>query len=65
VTKAGGAASYLLQTLAPGAQELTNDYNLTVLYHHIPGVENIKADQLSRRKLPKKWSKTIERCWGR
>ncbi|CEI96712.1 hypothetical protein RMCBS344292_10869 [Rhizopus microsporus] len=44
VMKTGGTASYLLQILALQIQELTNDYNLNVLYHRIPGVESFKAD---------------------
>ncbi|KAG1035982.1 hypothetical protein G6F43_013135 [Rhizopus delemar] len=47
--KDGGTASALLQDLAVKIQDLCNFYHLDVQYQHIPGVENVKADQLSRQ----------------
>ncbi|KAG1449071.1 hypothetical protein G6F56_008758 [Rhizopus delemar] len=47
--KEGGTASPLLQDLAVKIQDLCNFYQLDVQYQHIPGVENVKADQLSRQ----------------
>lgn len=72
VRKAGGTSSPLLQDLALQIQEITNQFNLTVLYEHIPGVKNIDADRLSRIKtplyewkLPHRWFKKIQKTWGR
>ncbi|KAG1439185.1 hypothetical protein G6F46_014600 [Rhizopus delemar] len=47
--KDGGTASALLQDLAVKIQDLCNFYHLDVQYQHIPEVENVKADQLSRQ----------------
>ncbi|KAG1205643.1 hypothetical protein G6F35_011504 [Rhizopus arrhizus] len=47
--KDGGTASALLQDLAVKIQDLCNSYQLDVQYQHIPGVKNVKADQLSRQ----------------
>ena len=72
-TKAGGTASPLLQELAINIQEVINSYNLTVTYSHVPGVLNVKADVLSRKKstnllyeatMPKKWFQTINQRMG-
>ncbi|KAG2236264.1 hypothetical protein INT48_008624 [Thamnidium elegans] len=52
VTKAGGTASFALQDLAVKIQDICNLHHLTVQYQHIPGVQNVKADQLSRSKKP-------------
>ncbi|KAG1495033.1 hypothetical protein G6F46_009364 [Rhizopus delemar] len=48
VVKSGGTSSTTLQQLAVEMQDLCNYYNLKVEYQHIPGVENIQADKLSR-----------------
>jgi hypothetical protein len=72
VTKAGGTASFDLQDLAVKIQGLCNQHQLQVHYQHIPGVENIKADQLSRvRKpiyemtVPPKMFQRLYQTWGR
>ncbi|KAG1277774.1 hypothetical protein G6F66_012209 [Rhizopus arrhizus] len=51
VTKTGGTSSPLLQDLAVKIQDICNQYKLKVEYHHIPGVNNIQADQLSRQRM--------------
>ncbi|KAG1135531.1 hypothetical protein G6F38_012729 [Rhizopus arrhizus] len=51
VTKSGGTSSPILQNLAVKIQDICNQYNLKVEYHHIPGVNNIQADQLSRQRM--------------
>lgn len=48
--RSGGTASHVLQDLAISIQDICNEYNLEVEYQHIPGKENIQADQLSRYK---------------
>lgn len=47
--KEGGTASALLQDLAVKIQDLCNFYQLDVQYQHIPGVENVKANQLGQQ----------------
>ncbi|KAG1335721.1 hypothetical protein G6F62_006542 [Rhizopus arrhizus] len=46
-----GTSSPLLQDLAVKIQDICNQYKLKVEYHHIPGVNNIQADQLSRQRM--------------
>lgn len=71
-TKSGGTSSALLQELAIEIQNICNQYNLQVVYQHIPGVLNTAADALSRKKIPfhestipKKMFQVIETLWGK
>lgn len=52
VTKSGGTASLFLQDLAIQIQETINKYNMMVHFQHIPGIQNIQSDKLSRQKTP-------------
>lgn len=69
--KSGGTTTIILQDLAIQIQELCNQYNIHVMYQHIPGILNTQADQLSRRKnplyestFPKKMFNQIQQQWG-
>ncbi|KAG1037455.1 hypothetical protein G6F43_012861 [Rhizopus delemar] len=73
VTKSGGTSSTTLQQLAVEIQDLCNYYNLKVEYQHIPGIENIQADKLSRTaiksplyeaQIPKKIFNMLNHQWG-
>jgi hypothetical protein len=71
INKAGGTASESLQNLAIEIQKLCNQYQVQLIYHHIPGIENKDADKLSRRKislyewtLPRRWFQQLQRQWG-
>lgn len=46
--KIGDTSSPILQKLAVAIQELCNQYHISVEYQHIPGIQNIQADRLSR-----------------
>lgn len=50
-TKPGRPSSPILQDLALKIQDICKQYNLKVEYHHIPGIHNIKANQLSWQRL--------------
>lgn len=69
VTKQGGTSSPHLQQLALQIKDQIIASNMTVLFHHIPGILNVDADRLSRHKpthewtLPKIWLKRIARHW--
>lgn len=52
VTKSGGTSSILLQDLAVRIQNICNKFRLLIQYQHIPGVQNIQADYLSRQQIP-------------
>jgi ribonuclease HI len=45
----GGTASLQLQELAVMIQDICNEYNLKVVYQHIPGIKNTNADRLSKQ----------------
>ena len=45
-TKEGGTSSPILQDLAVEIQEVTNKYKLQMIYQHIPGIQNTKANEL-------------------
>lgn len=76
VTKSGGTSSPILQGLALEIQELCNQYQLQIEYQHIPGIQNIQADRLSRlyqqkqqplyeAQLTKKLFNQLQQQWGR
>jgi hypothetical protein len=70
--KSGRTSSMLLQDLAVQIQDICNQFHLHVTYHHIPGVDNIIADQLSRvstnplyeAALPWTTFHKLQRLWG-
>lgn len=72
VKKSGGTASIKLQELAIEIQDLCNNYQLELDYHHIPGIQNTLAGKLSRKNpippyekvLPFKWFNKIQKQWG-
>lgn len=47
-SKAGGAASLILQMLTLNIQKLCNEHHLSVLYQHIAGKPNTETDALSQ-----------------
>ena len=72
VKKQGGTSSQTLQELALQIHNILLKWNITISYHHIPGVQNVAADELSRRKrplyegaFPKKYFAKIEEKWGK
>lgn len=72
--RSGGTASPLLQDLAIQIQEICNKYQLNVDYQHVPGVQNVQADALSRQHstkiplyettLPRRVFRQLNKCWG-
>lgn len=72
VIKSGGTASAILQDLDVQVQDLCNLHKLRVQYHHVAGIKNTKADQLSRlnqplhkSSIPKAFFKHLKKRWGR
>lgn len=63
-------ALFYLQDLAVKIQETCNKYQLEIQYKHIPDVQNIQADSLSRKSklvykssIPKKMLRTTQNMW--
>lgn len=71
VMKAGGTASPTLQDLALKIHTILNQFKIRLQCVHIPGINNIRADQLSRMQkplyewtLPRSIFNQIQRKWG-
>ncbi|KAG1040619.1 hypothetical protein G6F43_012253 [Rhizopus delemar] len=72
VSKAGGTSSPVLQDLAVKIQDLCNKTGVNIRYQHIAGVNNTKADKLSRVKrplyestIPTRFFQQVKKQWGR